>query len=71
MPKHLDSLMQKEMTRKEFMTTLGFGFLSILGLSTIIRLLTGTDPSQQLNRQLGGSQYGYGGGSYGGGKDSL
>lgn len=72
MPKHLDTLMQKEMTRKEFVATLGFGLLSIMGLSTIIRVLTGTDPSSNFERQLGGkSHFGYGGGSYGGGKDSL
>lgn len=33
--------MQKEMTRKEFMATMGVGLASVMGFSTIIRLLTG------------------------------
>ena len=64
--KHLQPLLQKEMTRKEFMATLGFGMLSIMGLSTIMRLLTGTDPTAQLDRHMNTNKasFGYGGGPY-------
>ena len=60
----LHGLVQKEMTRKEFLATLGFGLATVFGLSTLVRLLTGKDnnPFQQ------NSSVGYGGGSYGGGR---
>lgn len=70
MTKHLDTLMQKEMTRKEFIATLGFGIASIMGLSTIIRLLTGKSADAHLNQQLGHRSSGYGSSAYGGGKES-
>jgi hypothetical protein len=54
------NLMQKEMTRKEFLVTLGFGVAAVFGLSTVIQLLTGKDPLQQHN------SFGYGAGPYGG-----
>jgi hypothetical protein len=41
MSKPVDALMRKEMTRKEFLLTLGLAMASIFGFSTIIRLLTG------------------------------
>ena len=37
------TLFQKEMTRKEFLITLGLVFATVLGLSSLIRLLTGRD----------------------------
>ena len=55
-------LMQKEMTRKEFLATIGFGIATIFGLSTLLKLLTGKEnPLQQSNRSVG-----YGSGVYGG-----
>ena len=35
----LNNLMEKEMSRKEFLATLGFGVASILGFSTILKFL--------------------------------
>ncbi|HJP96844.1 MAG TPA: hypothetical protein VJ843_05755 [Candidatus Saccharimonadales bacterium] len=58
----LNELMDKEMSRKEFLTTVGFGIASVMGLSTILKLLTGKKANQQV------SSYGYGGGAYGGTK---
>jgi hypothetical protein len=57
----ITDVMQKEMTRKEFITTLGFGLLSIFGFSTIVHLLTGR-PLGQTNRN---ASNGYGSNSYG------
>jgi hypothetical protein len=57
----LNELMDKEMSRKEFLATVGFGIASIMGLSTIIKFLTGKK-QQQVS--------GYGGGAYGGAKRS-
>lgn len=59
----INELMQKEMTRKEFLATVGFGIASIFGLSAIIKLLTSKEsPLGQRD------DYGYGGGPYGGRK---
>ncbi|HET8671490.1 MAG TPA: hypothetical protein VFM05_12930 [Candidatus Saccharimonadales bacterium] len=63
MQQKLNDLMQKEMTRKEFLATLGFGVATIFGLSALVRLITGRDnPFTQQN------SLGYGGGTYGGQK---
>ena len=63
MHKQLDSLLQKEMTRKEFLAALGFGVASILGFGSIIRTLT-AKPGQSGHH----TSYGYGASSYGGRK---
>ena len=56
--------MQKEMTRKEFIGTLGFGLASIFGLSSILRYVFGRGNAR--NGQT--SSYGYGANLYGGRK---
>lgn len=64
MTTQVHTLLQKEMTRKEFLATLGLATASILGFSSLIKLLTG----KSLHSQLGGTQrshYGYGGNAYG------
>jgi hypothetical protein len=61
MNKNLDVILQREMTRKEFLMTLGFGMASVLGFSTIIRLLTGRSVESRLHR----SNRGYGSNPYG------
>ena len=54
-------LLQQELTRKEFMATLGMGVVSILGFSSIIHFLTG-----HKGRALAGQERsGYGSSSYG------
>ena len=58
----LNNLMQKEMTRKEFLTTMGFGVASILGFSTILKMLFGKG-EQHMH---GGVSMGYGSSVYGG-----
>lgn len=68
MNKIADNLMQKEMSRKEFLATLGFGMASILGFSTIIRLLTGKSADHHLSGRVGS---GYGSSTYGGNKESV
>lgn len=58
----LADLMQKEMTRKEFVTTLGAGVATIFGFSTFIELL-----NKNSSQRIGMVAHGYGGGPYGGG----
>jgi hypothetical protein len=60
----LNDIMQKEMTRKEFLATLGFGVATVFGLATLIRLITGKD-NNPFTQQ---STLGYGNGAYGGEK---
>lgn len=57
--KPLNELLQREMTRKQFLATLGLGLASVFGFSGIIRLLTG----KSLDRQFDNSNV-YGGGPY-------
>jgi hypothetical protein len=62
----LAAVLQKEMTRKEFLATLGFGVASILGFSNIIHLLTGKSAENHLLHKS--TTIGYGSSPYGGGK---
>lgn len=65
MQKQLQTLFQKEMTRKEFLATLGFGMASMMGLSSLIKMATGKSLSP-LGKH---SDSGYGSSAYGGGND--
>jgi Trp operon repressor len=62
----IQDLMHKEMTRKEFLATLGFGVATIFGFSTLLQMLGKKNPLEQ--QQI--SSVGYGGGAYGGQKRS-
>jgi Trp operon repressor len=63
--KKINELLHKEMTRKEFLATLGFGVATLLGFSSALKLITGRENplEQQSNTPLS-----YGGGTYGGRK---
>jgi Trp operon repressor len=61
----LSDLMQKEMTRKEFLATLGFGVATIMGFSSLLQLLGKKNPLQQQ-----AASHNYGGGVYGGRKEA-
>ncbi|HSX34230.1 MAG TPA: hypothetical protein VLF62_01125 [Candidatus Saccharimonadales bacterium] len=43
MNKALQNLMEKEMTRKEFLAACGLGIASLLGFGSLIRMLNGKD----------------------------
>jgi hypothetical protein len=60
MKQQLNELVQKEITRKEFLTVLGVGALSIMGLGTITKLLSGKSLLKHHSVQ------GYGSNPYGG-----
>lgn len=63
MNKQIQTLAQREVTRKEFLTTVGFGLMSIMGLGSIIKLLSGKGQSLQHHNMAAG----YGLSAYGGG----
>jgi hypothetical protein len=56
----LQQLLQKEMSRKEFIATLGFGAASLFGFSSLITMLNGFNTKQHKVAA------GYGSSSYGG-----
>jgi hypothetical protein len=62
MNKHLTDLMHKEMTRKEFLTTLGLGIATAFGFGSLLRLLTGKESLLPHTHAASG----YGSGTYGG-----
>lgn len=64
---HIQQLLHKEMSRKEFLTMLGFGLATLAGLSSILGLMGKTNPWQTRH----GRQLNYGGGPYGGGSRQL
>jgi hypothetical protein len=59
MRKPLNELLQREMTRKQFLTTLGVGAVAVMGLSSLFKLLGGK------NYHALKSGAGYGGSVYG------
>jgi hypothetical protein len=65
MQHQLNNLMQKEMSRKEFLATMGLGVASVLGFSTILKLLFNKGEQHRT------SNVGYGSSVYGGHKSSL
>jgi hypothetical protein len=58
MNKPLETLMQKEMTRKEFLTTVAFGTATILGLGGILKFFGKGNNGQQVSAGYGMSAYG-------------
>jgi hypothetical protein len=55
---NLQDLTQKEVSRKEFLTIAGLAILSIFGMSTIIKLLTGQSVDHHLfTKGYGSSTY--------------
>ena len=54
-----DEVLQKEITRKEFLSIIFFGILSVFGLGAIMSALTGGD-SEQTTQLVTGRAYGSG-----------
>jgi hypothetical protein len=65
--KALEPLLQKEVSRKEFLTLSGLGLASLFGFGTVIKLLTGKSTSSHFKRYASG----YGGSDYGGKKQAA
>jgi len=59
---HLDKIQKKEVTRKEFLTIVGTGLLSIMGFSTIMKLVGYKGFNSSSNNRSNST---YGGGAYG------
>jgi hypothetical protein len=63
---HLSQLMDKEVSRKEFLAMLGLALASVFGFSTILKLLTGKSLESHQSLANGG----YGSSLYGGMKET-
>ncbi len=63
MQKPIKALMQKEMTRKEFLATLGFGVATVMGLSSVLTMMGKKNPFD-----VRAQASGYGSSAYGGPK---
>lgn len=59
----LEDILNKEMSRKEFLTTVGLGIASLFGMSTILHFLLGRRTSGSTAAQ---AKLGYGSSVYGG-----
>lgn len=62
--RQVTNIMEKEMSRKEFLATLGFGLASVFGFSTVLKLIFNKGHSSHL------APAGYGSSVYGGQKES-
>ena len=58
MQRHLQQILRKEMSRKEFLTTVAFGLATVAGLSVLLQLLGKQNPWQPVSRGYGSSSYG-------------
>ena len=58
----LDSLLHKEMTRKEFIATMGLVTATVMGFSGLVKVLTGKSLQLPSNNT---SSFGYGSSPYG------
>ena len=68
MNKQIEELLQKEISRKEFISLIGVGILSILGVSSLLKNLTGSFGSKLASSNSNVPMYG--GDVYGGTKPS-
>lgn len=58
MQKQVQELLHKEMTRQEFITTLGLGLASLMGLSSILKLVNVKSSGHRQGMGYGASSYG-------------
>lgn len=54
----IQELMEKEVSRKEFFTTVGFGVASLFGFATVVRMLGSRQAPQSQSAGYGASPYG-------------
>ena len=66
MNQHVNTIMQKEVSRKEFLGMSGLALASIFGFGTVVKLLTG----KSLHSHFPSTGSGYGSSAYGGAKSS-
>lgn len=58
MDKVLDSVLSREMDRKEFLLNIGVLFVSLVGINSALKLLSGEKDSKHQAQGYGSSPYG-------------
>jgi len=59
MQKQMSTLMQREMTRKEFLATVGFGVATVMGMGSILKFVKPSFGSQiKVSNGYGSRNYG-------------
>jgi len=58
MQTHLQDLLHKEMSRKEFLATLGFGVASVFGLGALLKMAGVHQTHHQVSKGYGSNSYG-------------
>lgn len=58
MQRHVHYLLQKQMSRKEFLATVAFGMATLVGLSALLKMLGKQNPWQPVSRGYGSNSYG-------------
>ena len=61
MREEVESLLHKEMDRRDFLRHVGIGLIALTGITALLRSLSGSGSNQQSQPRMG-----YGGSSYGG-----
>lgn len=62
MKQHFEALLQRDMSRKEFLSLIGYGVAAVIGLAELLRVVNG----QRFYKQV--HDINYSGGTYGGGE---
>jgi hypothetical protein len=60
-----DKLLNKKMTRKEFMAHIALGLATLTGLNAVLNVLSSTDTRTSKSKKMPRKSNGYGGSSYG------
>lgn len=68
MYKHVDTLMKREMSRQDFLKTLGIGALSLFGFSSVIKMMSGMNGGTSSHHKI--VTNGYGSTPYGGNQEA-
>ena len=66
---HLSTLMGREVSRKEFLGLSGLAIVSVLGMGTIVKMLTGKSLGNHPQLRHLNASAAYGNNAYGGFKD--
>ena len=56
--KQIDGILQKEMSRQEFLTLVGAGILSLVGISSLLQMMSHKTKQQSPSLGYGTSVYG-------------
>lgn len=71
MSKNIQTILDTEMSRRDFLKTVGFGMISIFGFATIIKALASMSSPTQKQPPIGRVKSGFGTNNYGNKNKSI